>query len=170
MVGIFILPLGILYDFERMFAQARAAYEKAIEADPKMLAPYVALTRLMITNKDWAGVTKTTAAFFPVDKNRIFAEMYAHQAVAQYNLKDFAAAEASANEALNPKAKQPFVRAEYILGRILEAKGDTAGAKQHMSHYLELVTAVEDAPTIKAHIDQIGKPGAPEPALDLLVR
>ena len=162
--------LGILYDFEHTFGQARAAYMKAIEADPKMLVPYVALTRLMVMDKDWAGVLKNTAAFFPLDKSRIFSEMYLHQAVAQYNLKDLAAAEASANEALSPKGKQPAARAEYVLGRILEAKGDTAGARQRMSRYLQLVPATQDAAMIKAHIDQMGQPGAPEPELDLLVR
>ena len=113
---------------------------------------------------------KNTAAFFPLDKSRIFSEMYLHQAVAQYNLKDLAAAEASANEALSPKGKQPAARAEYVLGRILEAKGDTAGARQRMSRYLQLVPATQDAAMIKAHIDQMGQPGAPEPELDLLVR
>jgi tetratricopeptide (TPR) repeat protein len=128
--------LGILHDLNHDFAEARAAYLKAIEADPKMLRPYVALARLMVMEKDWPGVIKTAATFIPLDKNRIFAEMHLHQAVAQFNLKDLAAAQASALEALNPKARQPVVRAEYVLGRILEAKGDAVGAKQHMSRYL----------------------------------
>jgi len=70
----------------------------------------------------------------------------------QFNLKDLAAAEASANEAMNPKGKQPAVRAEYTLGRILEAKGDMAGAKQHMSRYLALVPNAPDAAMIKRSI------------------
>jgi len=54
------------------------------------------------------------------------------------------------------------------LGRILEAKGDMAGAKQHMNRYLELVPKAIDADVIKAHIAQMGQPGAPEPDLDNL--
>jgi tetratricopeptide (TPR) repeat protein len=162
--------LGILYEYDHRNTESRAAYTKAIEADPKLLVSYVALTRLMVQDKDWSGVTKTTAAFFPFDKSRIFAEMYAHQAAAQYNLKDLAAAEASANQALDGKSKQPFSRAEYILGRILEAMGDTAGAKQHMTRYLEIVPTVDDAALIRVHIDQMGKPDAPEPDLDVIVR
>ncbi len=162
--------MGILYDFEHNLADARAAYLKAIEADPKMLRPYVALTRLMVVEMDWAGVNKTAAALIPVDKNRIFPEIHLHQAVAHYNLRDLAAAEASATEALNPKAKQSAARAEYVLGRILEAKGDSAGAKQHMSRYLTLVPSAQDAPLIQAHMDRMGQPGAPEPELDVLDR
>ncbi|MEP6961873.1 MAG: hypothetical protein ABI995_07340, partial [Acidobacteriota bacterium] len=102
------------------------------------------------------------------DKKRIFPEMYLHQAVAQYSLKEMPAAEASAMEALNPKERSTAPRAEYVLGRILEAKGDMAGAKQHMMKYLELQPATEDAAIIKAHIDGMGQIGAPEPELELL--
>jgi regulator of sirC expression with transglutaminase-like and TPR domain len=124
----------------------------------------------MVAEKDWSGVVKTATAFVPLDKNRMFSEMHLHQAVAHFNLKDLGAAEASANEALNAKAKQPTARAEYVLGRILEAKGDQAGAKQHMSRYLTLVPTAPDAALIKSHMDQMGQPGAPEPELDTLHR
>ncbi len=162
--------LGVLYDLQRDVPAARDAYTKAMETNPKALAPYAALIRLMLREKDWAGVLKQSSALIPLDKDRIFAEAYAFQAAAHLNLKDLAAAEAAANEALNPKAKHTYVRAEYVLSRILEAKGDAAGAKQHMTRYLELVPAAEDAAQIKAHIDGFGKPGAPEPELVLLTR
>lgn len=162
--------LGIVSDFQRDVPGARDAYAKAIEANPKALAPYAALNRLMMRERDWAGALKASAALIPLDKDRIFAEAYAFQAAAHFNLKDLAAAEAAANEALNPKAKRTYPRAEYVLGRILEAKGDAAGAKQHMTRYLELVPAAEDAAQIIAHIEGMGKPGAPEPELVLLTR
>lgn len=160
--------LGVLNDYKNNFAEAAAAYNHAIEANPKLLVSYVALARLQVMQRDWAGVNKTVAAFLPNDKPIMFPEMFLHQAVAQYSLHDLAAAEASANAALNPKAKQAAPRAEYVLGRILEAKGDTAGAKQHMNRYLELVPDARDAAQVKAHIDGIGTPGAPEPELETL--
>jgi hypothetical protein len=135
-----------------------------------MLVSYAALGRLAMREKDWAGVLKNAALMIPIDKDRIYAEVYAHQAAAHFNLKDMASAEAAANEAVNPKAKHTYTRAEYVLGRILEAKGDAAGAKQHMARYLELVPTAEDAAQIQAHIDMMGKPGAPEPELVLLNR
>jgi tetratricopeptide (TPR) repeat protein len=161
--------IGILYDFSQKSSEASAAYSKAIETDPKLLLPYVALTRLMVREENWAGVRKTAEALIPLDKDRLFSEIHLHRAVADYNLKDLAAAETSATEALNPKAKQPATRAEYVLGRILEAKGDPAGAKQHMSRYLQLAPSAPDAEQIKAHIDRMGQPGAPEPELDILI-
>ena len=134
------------------------------------MVSYVALARLQVREKDWDGVLKTTVAGIPQDKNIIFPEMFLHQAVAHYYKKDLAAAETAANAALNPKAKQSAPRAEYVLGRILEAKGDTAGAKQHMTKYLELAQSPEDLAQVKAHIDAMGTPGAPEPELELLAR
>lgn len=159
--------LGILHDFQRNYPDAIAAYNNAIEANPKLLTPYVALARVQTRQGDWAGIGKTVASFLPLDKSIIFPEMHLHLAVAQYKLKDLAAAEASATAALNPKAKQSAHRAEYVLGRILEAKGDTAGAKQHMNHYLELVPDTEDAAAIKAHMEKMGQAGAPEPELEV---
>jgi len=158
--------LGIVYEYQRKTQEALDAYAKAVETNPKMIAPYVTTTRLLVQQKDWAGVLKTSAAALPLDKNRLFPELYVHQAVAHYNLKDLAAAEAAATESLNPKAKQTAPRGEYVLGRILEAKGDMAGAKQHMLNYLALVTP-EDATQIKLHIEGMGRAGVPEPELEL---
>ncbi len=162
--------LAIMNDFQRNISEARDAYAKAIEANPKLLVSYAGLNRMCARENDWACVLKTTAALIPVDKDRIFPEAYAQQAAAHLNMKDLAAAEAAANEALNPKAKRTYARAEYVLGRILEAKGDTAGAKQHMARYLELVPNAEDAQEIQSHIDKMGTPGAPEPELLLVNR
>lgn len=160
--------LGILHDLRRNYDDAAAAYQSAIEVNPKLALSYVALARIQIRKSDWAGVNKTVTTFQPLDKSIIFPEMSMYQAIAQYKLKDLAAAEASATAALNPKAKQSANRAEYVLGRILEAKGDTAGAKQHMDRYLQLAPTAEDAALIQAHIAKIGQAGAPEPELALL--
>jgi Tfp pilus assembly protein PilF len=83
-------------------------------------------------------------------------------------MKDLAGAEASANTALQQKPSYP--RAEYVLGRILEAKGDAAGAKLHMTKYLEIAPKAEDAAQIKAHIAAMGQPSVPEPDLDPITR
>jgi Tfp pilus assembly protein PilF len=76
--------------------------------------------------------------------------------VARYQLKDLDGAAASALEAI--KLKIP--RAEYVLGRTLEAKGNAAGAREHISKYLEEDKDAPDAGTIRAHLENIGKPGA----------
>ena len=50
--------------------------------------------------------------------------------------------------------------AEYVLGRILEAKGDLAGAKEHMAKYAQLDPAAPISIWSAGHIDNLGKPEA----------
>jgi hypothetical protein len=62
-------------------------------------------------------------------------------------------------------------RAEYVLGRILEAKGDVTGAREHMSKYLELDKKAPDPEAIQVHLKGLGNSGsggAPESELEFL--
>src|SRR5665213_500057 len=156
--------LGVAQEDSQKFAEARDAYEHAIQADPKMFAAYVTLARVSLRTKDWAGATKAADDLIKVDKKKTFAEIYLHQAVARYELKDLDGAAMSAEEAIQRK----IPRAEYVLGRILEAKGDAAGAREHMSKYLEEDPKASDADAIRMHIQNIGKPDPAEPELELL--
>jgi hypothetical protein len=61
---------------------------------------------------------------------------------------------------LDPNHLRP--RAEYVFGRILEAKGDIEGARQHMTQYLQLDKLIPDEDMIKQHMQNLGKPGTPE--------
>jgi Tfp pilus assembly protein PilF len=150
--------LGVVDDMLNKPAEARAAYEHAIAIDPKLLPPYVTLTRLCIKTKDWSCASKTADALIKADPKHLYPEVYLHQAVARFELKDLAGAEESVQQAirLDPKYQRP--RAEYVLGRILEAKGDVAGAKEHMAKYLQLAPAPPDVDLIRAHLDNLGKP------------
>jgi Flp pilus assembly protein TadD len=162
--------LGVVDDRTQKMAEARDAYMHAIDADPKLLPPYVTLARLCIRTKDWQCAAKTADSLIKVDAKHTFAEIYLHRAVAQYELKDLARAEESAREfiRLDPKHSKP--RAEYVIGRILEAKGDSNGAREHISKYLELQPSAPDAETVQGHLLGMGKPenAAPEPELEPL--
>jgi len=162
--------LGVVQERQNRPAEAREAFAHAIEADPKLLAPYMTLTRLCIKTKDWDCALKNSDSLIRVDTKHLYPEIYLHRAVAKFGLKDVAGAEESLHEAqrLNPKSKKP--RVEYIEGRILEAKGDVNGAREHMSKYLELDPNTPDAELVKAHIQNLGKPPVPEaePELELL--
>jgi Tfp pilus assembly protein PilF len=152
--------LGVIDESLQKTAEARAAYEHAIASDPKMLPSYVMLARLCIKTKDWNCASKTSELLIKADSKHLYPEIYLHQAVARYELKDLNGAQESVQEAirLDPKYKRP--RAEYVLGRILEAKGDVAGAKEHMAKYLTLDPAPPDIDLVRGHIQSIGKPEA----------
>jgi hypothetical protein len=159
--------LGVIEEKQlQKLPEARDAYEHAIEADPKMLTPYLALARLCIKTKDWQCATKNVDAVIRIDTKKTVTEIYLHQAVARYGLKDLDGAMASAQQAIQLK----IPRAEYVLGRILEAKGDAAGAREHISKYLGMDKGTPDADTIQVHLQNIGKPeaSAVDPDLEVL--
>jgi cytochrome c-type biogenesis protein CcmH/NrfG len=157
--------LGVIDDKLDKKAEAHAAYEHAIEADPKYIRAYVTLARLCIKTKDWSCAAKTSDALIKADPKHSYSETYLHQAVARYELKDLNGAQESVEEfiRLDPK----HARAQYVLGRILEAKGDMAGAKQHMAQYLKLEPAPPDVDLVRGHIDNLGKPAAKDVDPDL---
>jgi len=156
--------LGVVQENMDKLPEARDAYQHAIEADPKMFAAYVTLTKADLRAKDWEGAAKTADSLIKADSKKTYTEIYLHQAVARYQLKDLDGAAASALEAIQHKV----LRAEYVLGRILEAKGNAAGAREHMTKYLDQDKNTPDADAIRKHIENIGTLGVAEPDLELL--
>jgi Flp pilus assembly protein TadD len=163
--------LGVVYAREAKLEDARGAFQHAIEVDPKLLPPYVTLARVCVRINDWPCVAKASGDLLTMDLKKVYAsETYLHQAVARFGLKDLPGAESSIQEALrlDPLHKNP--RAEYVLGRILEAKGDLNGATEHMLKYLELAPTARDGDQIRAHMQIMGGPEAAtaqQPALEL---
>jgi Tfp pilus assembly protein PilF len=162
--------IGVVYDKRGMPAEARDAYTHAIEVDPKRMPSYLTLTRLCIKTKDWPCALQNADSLIKLDTKHTYPEIYVHRAVAQYGLNDLPSAEASAQEAIRLDSKHKWPRAEYVLGRILEAKGDINGAREHMQKNLELQPTVPDAEAVQAHMLGLGKPekAGAEPELEPL--
>jgi predicted Zn-dependent protease len=162
--------LGVVEEKTGKSAEARDAYTHAIEADPKELSSYVTLTRLCIKTKEWQCALQTADNLIKEDPKKTYPEIYLHKAVAQYELKDLAGAEESAQEAIRLDPKNTNPREEYVLGRILEAKGDLKAAREHMSKYLELEATSPDAEIVQGHMLGLGKPenAGVEPVLEPL--
>jgi Tfp pilus assembly protein PilF len=160
--------LGIAYETLLNNDKARDAYLHATQADPKMLVSFVTLAHVDVLVKDWQGAETAAEGALKLDSKRKYPEIYMHQAVARYGLKDYAGAEASAKEALGVPLKETS-RAEFVMGRILEAKGDHDAARQHIAKFLKENPNTPDADLIKNYMDTIGKPeaGALNPDLEL---
>ena len=105
--------MGVVYDTTGKLPEARAAYNHAIEADPKLLPSYVTLTGLCVKTKDWQCALENSDTLIKLDNKHIYPEIYLHRAVAQYELKNLPAAEESAQEAIRLDAKHKWPRAEY---------------------------------------------------------
>ena len=162
--------LGVVNDREHHPAEAKDAYMHAVEVEPKLIPAWVTLARLCLRMRDWQCAVNASDGEIKVDTKQIYPEIYIHRAVAQYQLKDLAGAESSAQDAIRLDSKHKMPRAEYVLGRVLEAKGDINGARDHMSKYLELEATAPDAEKVQARMLALGKKDAapPEPDLELL--
>jgi Flp pilus assembly protein TadD len=152
--------LGIAYETEQMVAEAKDAYMHATDTDPKMLVSWVTLSRVDVLAKDWQGAARAADTAIKLDPKHMYPEVYLHQAVARFEMNDLPGAESSASEALRRDPKERKFRGEFVLGRILAAKGDTDGARTHVSKYLALNPSPPDIDLIKGYLDVIGKPEA----------
>jgi tetratricopeptide (TPR) repeat protein len=147
--------LGIVRQAQQELPQARDAYQHAVDADPKSYGSYVTLARVLIKTKDWQNAAKVSDALIKLDPKQPYPEIYLHQSAALLKLKDLGGAEAAAKEAMR-SAKLP--RAEFVLGRIAEAKGDVAGAREHITSYIAIDPMASDIELIKAFLQVLGKP------------
>lgn len=151
--------LGVLNDRMQKNKEARDAYEHAIAADPKLLPAYIILTRLCVKTGDWKCVSETATNLIKVDGKNVYSEAYLHRAVARFETKDLDGALSDAQDALRLDARHKRPRTEYVLGRILEAKGDANGAREHIMKYLDLEPTATDASRIRTYLENMGKAG-----------
>ncbi|MEI9974220.1 MAG: hypothetical protein WDO73_20520 [Ignavibacteriota bacterium] len=78
-------------------------------------------------------------------------------ALALYQLHDYDAALARANDAIRFDKLRELPRAEYVLGLILDAKGDFAGAEQHLRNYLRQNPKAQDIAQVNQRLAHLGE-------------
>jgi hypothetical protein len=152
--------LGALYERRQHYKEAKDAYQHAIDINPKIGSPYLRLARVSNLLGDWDAAAKAEDGMMKLEP-RYFPEIYFQQAVTRFAQKNYTGAEESAKTALMLNAKNiNLKRAEYVLGRAALAKGDLAGAKEHIANYIQMDPTVADVNKIQAQLDEIGKPNA----------
>jgi TolA-binding protein len=140
---------------------ARTAFLKAIECDPKLVQPYVELGLLAAKDAKWeeaATYLDRAVALDPVD----FPQVWYTDAVANYNLKRYEAAEKSARAALKLDPRRANPRSGYLLGLVLAEKRDYAGAREQLSAYVKLSPNAPDVSQAKVQLGEFEKLRAAE--------
>jgi tetratricopeptide (TPR) repeat protein len=131
---------------------AREAFQRALAADAKLVEPYVQLGEQAAREQNWreAGLNLDRALQLdPVDYPRLWFE----DAVANYNLRNFARAEKNARAALQLRRIDP--RANQLLGLILMTRHDYAGAKEALRSYVQMLPNAQDLDHVKAQLLEI---------------
>jgi VWFA-related protein len=136
---------------------ARQALERAVALEPKSLGPYLPLAHAQIDLKDWKGAESTSKALIAADTKHVYVEAHMVRAVALYQMRDLDNARSEIDEAMRLDKLRELPRAEYVLGVILEAKGEYAAAGQHMRTYLEQHPHAKDADTVRERLANLGK-------------
>ncbi len=155
--------LGTLYGNLGKAEEASKALGRAVELDPKPLANYLALTRAQVDIKDWKDADATAHSLIERDTRHTYVEAYFLDSIALYQLHDFDNAEARIHDAIRLDKLRELPRVEYVLGLILEAKKDYAGAEQHLKNYVQQHPHAKEVAKVNERLGNLGK----EPLEDL---
>ncbi len=139
--------------------EAEKSYLSAIRADEKFVSPYIQLGGLYASQGKWDGVLRLTGKVIELDPNG-YPDAHFLQAFAFYNLKQVFEAETSARKAVETDKLHRFPRAELLLGRILQMKGENAAAAKHLRNYLLLEPNSPESPNIQSFLAQFDKQNA----------
>jgi VWFA-related protein len=149
--------LGVVCSSLAKLDDARQALERAIQLEPKTLSPYLSLAQVQIDLKDWKGAAATTQSLIAADTKHAYPEARVLSAVALYQMRDFDSAQAQIDQAIRLDKRRELPRAEYILGLILEAKGDYPTAGQHLRTYVQQHPRAKDVAAVNQRLANLGK-------------
>lgn len=150
------VELGRTQEHHNDLESARQSYAKALEADSKLVTPYLALASLAARQQKWQEVSRQTdrvLSLNPVD----FPQAYLLNAMSNFYLKNLDAAEKSAREGLTHDAEHHYAKMYEILGVVLARKQDYVGAADQLRQYLRYAPDSSDAELAKRQLDQVEK-------------
>jgi tetratricopeptide (TPR) repeat protein len=155
--------LGRISQSSGDLAQARSAYERSIKADPKFVKPYLHLTGVLHTEKNWRAAADLSATLIKLDPYS-FVAAYVFNAVGNLRLGNTAVAEASARQAIKLDTGHLFPEAEYTLGLILGSRGENKEAAEHLRNYLQFAPNSPGAEGIRGRLAELEQSSGAKPA------
>ncbi|MBL8218872.1 MAG: tetratricopeptide repeat protein [Bryobacterales bacterium] len=156
--------LGMVHEAQNHNEDARKAYLQALEADAKLVKPYVQMAWMAARENKWQeclDASDRALKLNPFD----FPGAYFVNAVANLNLQKFDAAEKSARDGLKSEGGKKIAKMHHVLGIILAQKNDITGAMPHMKNYLGMLPADgQETKMVKDQIAQMEKFASNQPA------
>ncbi len=146
--------LGEVLEQESDPKEAADACEHALKADPKYIRPYLQLIRLAVAGKrmeEAAAMGERAIQLDPVE----FPGIYYYDAVANYELKHADVAEKAAGRAIELDKSHDYPAAEALLGKVLADKGDSRGALDHFTKYVQIAPKADDVPAIRQRMAEL---------------
>jgi tetratricopeptide (TPR) repeat protein len=138
---------------------ARQSFEQAVKADPKYVLPLVDLATLSLQDQDWPAVVEMTDRAAKLDSFD-YPQIFLFNAVANYNLRNFEAAEKSARQADRLDTRHQFPKSSQLLGIILSLRRDYTAAAEQYRNYLKFAPGASDAANVRSQLEQFEKASA----------
>jgi tetratricopeptide (TPR) repeat protein len=135
---------------------AREAFLKAIEADSKLVEPYVGLGEQSMREKDWKGAAQYIGKALQLDPVD-YPALWFEDAIANYNLQNWDRAEKDARQAVMLPPGKSDPHANELLGLILLNKRDYSGAKDALNTFLKSSPKPEEAARVRQQLDEIDR-------------
>ncbi len=148
----FAAAWNLLADMHRQrnqFNDARTEYRSALAADPQFVNPTYGLAMIAMQEKKWDEAIPLTQQTIKLN-GVAFPMAYFFNAVANYNLQNFDAAEESGKKfkTLDPQHSHPDVC--RLLSYIYSRKQDYAGAARELRDFLAAQPNAPDAEALKS--------------------
>ena len=143
--------LGVLQERNHDVEAAKKSYAQALAADSKYLKPYRQLAGIAMREQKWQEAKDATARLVSLDPID-FPDAWYYNAVANYELKNYDAAEKSAREGVKADTDHVVPRTNQLLAVLLAGKGDLPGAAASLQNYLKVAPNGPEAETVKKQL------------------
>ncbi len=134
----------------------RASFAKAIAADPKLVPPYVELAALNVNQGQWQEALVYAGQAIKLDSFSVPA-VYFFDALANYKLHNWEATEKSARQLEKLDTGHRYIKINRILGALLAARNDYAGAAEQLRDYLKFARDADDANEVRTQLAELEK-------------
>jgi tetratricopeptide (TPR) repeat protein len=131
--------------------QAKASFLAAIQADEKYVPPYLNLAALEASRSKWPEVISLSSKAIELDPAS-YADAYYFRAVAFLKLNNAKDAQQNLVKVLEMDKEHHFPRAELIMGNMLRAQHDDAGALAHYRNYVQYEPNGADAAKVQEYL------------------
>ena len=135
-------------------AGARHSYQQSLAADSKYINPYHGLTQLAMREQKWQELTELSEKLLALNPVN-FPEAWLSNALGNYCLRNFTAAEKSARRGLQLDAEHQVPKLEYMLGMILLKTSNYEEAAKHLRAFLSLTTKPAEVAEAQKQLDEI---------------
>lgn len=154
--------LGEIHTVENRLEEAVREYSRATTCDPLFVTPYFGLAIIAVNQQRWQDAANFSGQAIHLN-GYAYPTAYFYNAVANFHLKNFEAAERSGRkfQTLDSERRHPDIA--LLISQILADRQDYAGAVQQLRGYLALAPTAANADQVRAHIARLENLAAAQP-------